>query len=78
MYLEEAQTAALDDVAYEQGISRAELVRRLVDRGIENTPVDREADLAAIADSFGVLAADDIPVRAPDQREDHLARVRCS
>lgn len=75
MHLDEAQTVALDEVANGQGISRAELVRRLVDRGIGNTPVDQEADLAAIVDSFGAMAYD-VPHRGPDERAAHLARLR--
>lgn len=78
MYLDEAQTAVLDEVAHEQGISRAELVRRLLHRGIENTPVDQAADLAAIEDSFGVLADASFSGRGPDQREAHLDRLRRS
>ena len=78
MYLDEAQTAVLDEVAYGQGISRAELIRRLLDRGIATTPVDQEADLGAIAESFGVLAAEDFSGRGPDQREAHLDRLRHS
>ena len=78
VYLDEAQTAVLDEVAHEQGISRAELVRRLLDRGIANTPVDREVDLAAIEESFGVLADEYFSGRGPDQREAHLDRLRHS
>lgn len=75
MYLDEAQTVALDEVANGQGISRAELVRRLVDRGIGKTPVDQAADLAAIEESFGVMS-DDVPDRGPDERAAHLDRLR--
>lgn len=78
VYLDEAQTAVLDEIAHEQGISRAELVRRLLHRGIANTPVDQEADLAAIEDSFGVLADESHAGRGPDQREAHLDRMRHS
>ncbi len=78
VYLDEAQTAVLDEVAHGQGISRAELVRRLLDRGIRNTPVDQEADLAAIEESFGVLADEYYSGRGPDQREAHLDRLRHS
>ncbi|TFV54442.1 CopG family transcriptional regulator [Geodermatophilus sp. DF01-2] len=76
IYLDDAQTAALDEIARAQGLSRAELVRRLVDRGISATPADLESDLAAIRASFGVCADDDVPPRGPDQRAAHLARVR--
>lgn len=78
MYLDEAQTAVLDEVAHAQGISRAELVRRLLHRGIASTPVDEAADLAAIEDSFGMLADASFSGRGPDQREAHLDRMRSS
>lgn len=78
VYLAEAQTAVLDEIAQGQGISRAELVRRLLDRGIANARVDQEADLAAIAESFGVLADESFPGRGGDQRAEHLDRLRHS
>lgn len=76
LYLDEAQSAAIDEVARAEGISRAELVRRLIDRGIGAAPTDLEADLAAIEESFGVLAGDDFAARGPDARAAHLDRVR--
>ncbi len=75
IYLDEEQTVVLDAVARAQGISRAELVRRLVDRGVSATPVDLQADLAAIGDSFGVLADDEPGERGPDARAAHLERI---
>ena len=77
IYLAEAQSAALDQVAHAQGISRAELIRRLVDRGVAGSDADDlEADLSAIRDSFGVLRDEDVPlVRGPDERARHLERV---
>jgi hypothetical protein len=79
IYLEEAQAAALDQAARSQGISRAELVRHLIDRGIrDSAPTDLEADLAAIETSFGVLTGDDglrDVARGPDDRSRHLDQV---
>jgi hypothetical protein len=78
IYLEEAQAAALDQAARAQGISRAELVRQLLDRGIGNSASsDLEADLAAIDASFGTLLGDAVKViaRGPDDRSRHLRRV---
>jgi|GEM_PF-910092 len=91
IYLEEAQSRALDDVARSQGISRAELVRRLVDQGLDEAGHrDLEADLAAIEEAFGVLVGapagetspagrlpDDRPPAGwgPDDRSRHLDRV---
>jgi hypothetical protein len=77
IYLGEAQSAALDQVAHAQGISRAELIRQLIDTGI-GTPggADLDADLAAIRESFGVLRDEDAAlVRGPDERARHLDRV---
>jgi hypothetical protein len=79
IYLEEAQAAALDQAARSQGISRAELVRHLIDRGIrDTTPSDLESDLAAIDASFGTLSGHDgltVNSRGPDDRSRHLERV---
>lgn len=76
LYLDDAQTVALDENARSQGISRAELVRRLLDRGIATTAVDLEADLAAIEESFGVLESDLPTGREPDRRDAHLDRLQ--
>lgn len=78
IYLESRQAHALDEAAKAQGISRAELVRQLIDRGIGGPPRDLEADLAAIEASFGALRdVDDVfaPVRSPDDRARHLHRI---
>lgn len=77
IYLAEAQSAALDQVAHAQGISRAELIRQLIDTGISAAgAADLDADLAAIRESFGVLGDEDIPLgRGPDERARHLDRV---
>lgn len=76
IYLEAKQSAALDDAARARGISRAELVRQLIDRGIgAGAAVDLEADLAAIDASFGVLSDVDAHQdvrRGPDARSRHL------
>lgn len=76
LYLDEAQTVALDEMARGQGISRAELVRRLLDRSLAAAPVDPETDLAAITDSFGALADEELQQRRPGEREAHLDRIR--
>ncbi|MGI8613254.1 MAG: CopG family transcriptional regulator [Nocardioidaceae bacterium] len=76
LYLDEHQTAALDEVARAAGISRAELVRRLVDQGMAGGPADLEADLDAIEASFGALDDAPQPARGTDARAAHLSRVR--
>lgn len=82
IYLEARQTAALDEAAQARGISRAELVRQLVDDGIGGSAsTDVEVDLAAIDASFGVLSdAKTFPPakRGPDDRSRHLQRLASS
>ena len=78
IYLREGQSAAVEEAARVHGISRAELVRQLVDRGIsgaEGSSLD--ADLAAIEQSFGVLGSEEgISERTVDDRTRHLDRMR--
>ena len=71
IYLDEAQTAALDELAADEGISRAEIIRRLLAEGLAGRARDLTVDLAWIEASFGVadVAA---PDRSPGRREQHL------
>jgi metal-responsive CopG/Arc/MetJ family transcriptional regulator len=75
IYLEDDQTAKLDRMAADEGISRAELIRRFLDRALSGRSDDLEADLAAIEDSFGVLEDVEPTVRDAGDREEHLARM---
>jgi hypothetical protein len=75
IYLDEEQTVALDRLAAQQGVSRAELIRQLLDRVLTNADESLASDLQAIDDSFGALRDIDVPVRGRGSREDHLARV---
>lgn len=72
IYLEDAQTEALDRLANDEGISRAEVIRRMLDRALAGRDNDLAGDLAAIEESFGVLADLDAPTRGPDTRAAHL------
>jgi len=57
-------------------VSRAELIRTLIDRAIGGQPgVDLAADLAAIEGSFGVLADREAFSRGRDERADYLDRL---
>lgn len=77
IYLDEEQARALDEAARARGVSRAALIRRLIDRGLDQGDRDVESDLAAIEVSFGVLSGDEVaPPRAMDERSRHLDRVR--
>jgi hypothetical protein len=60
IYLTHGHAEALDRTAEAWGISRSESIRRLVDRATGGQRgTDLAADLAAIENSFGVLASDD-------------------
>jgi hypothetical protein len=77
IYLEEEQARSLDEVARSQGISRAALIRQLINRGLDQRDGDLESDLAAIVASFNVLAGDeDFLERGADERSTHLEKVR--
>jgi hypothetical protein len=78
IYLDDAQRELLDRLAREEGTSRAEVIRRLLNRSLGGDDRDLAADLAAIDDSFGVLAdVGDLELeRGPDDRAAHLERVR--
>jgi hypothetical protein len=60
-----------------QGISRAELIRQLIDRSIgASAAADLEGDLAAIRDSFGTALSEDVAFgRGSDERAQHLDRM---
>ena len=76
IYLAEGQAAALDLAAEAEGVSRPELIRELIDRAIGGHPgADLAADLAAINNSFGILAGQEEFSRARDKRMDYLDRL---
>jgi Ribbon-helix-helix protein, copG family len=76
LYLAEGQAAALDKAAEAEGVSRAELIRQLIDRALGGHPgADLVADLAAINTSFGVLSEQEAFSRGRDQRTDYLDRL---
>lgn len=75
IYLEERQTEALDQIASQEGVSRAEVIRRLLDKALGGYDDDLERDLAAIDASFGVLEQFEAPRRDPGGREEHLTRT---
>lgn len=75
IYLDEDQTASLDKLAGQQGVSRAELIRQILGRALSNADDNVETDLKAIDDSFGVLGDVESPDRRPGSREEHLDRV---
>jgi hypothetical protein len=77
IYLGESQATALEQLSQLKGVSRAELVRRLIDRGLGVQTADLESDLRAISESFAVLAGEAEHVRrGRDGRQRHLEAVR--
>jgi len=78
IYLSDEQRAALAARAAAEGISAAELVRRLIDQALFGANEDLADDLAAIDASFGTLRDDEIEVdldRADGERGVHLSRI---
>ncbi|SEH77049.1 Ribbon-helix-helix protein, copG family [Mycolicibacterium rutilum] len=75
IYLDEEQTASLDKLAAQQGVSRAELIRQLLDKALNNADDSLEGDLTAIYRSFGALRDVESPDRRPGSREEHLDQM---
>ena len=79
IYLDESQTHTLDELARLQKISRAELIRRIIEKELDGERLAGLADtLQAIDESFGALAQEIDSLnrgRADDDRARHLQRM---
>jgi len=76
IYLDEEQAALLDQRAAQEGLSRAELIRRMLDKALTGGGDSTlEADVAVLNDSFGVACDVAWPVRETGDREEHLQQV---
>ena len=75
IYLDDRQLEQLDRLAAGEGVSRAEVIRRVIDRALAAGDDDMSADLAAIDASFGAAPALEVPVRGSGDREERLARL---
>lgn len=76
IYLTDEQREQLDARARAEGMSRAELIRGMLDRTLQGESDRLTADLAAITDSFGVLGGEEIVVdRSDGARGAHLERI---
>jgi hypothetical protein len=76
IYPAEGQAVALDRVAQAAGVSRAELIRELIDRALGGHPgADLVADVAAIDGPFGILDEADTFARVRDERISYLKRL---
>ena len=77
IYLAERQTEELDSLARSRGLSRAELVRQIIDQALDGDGNAGAADVHGIDRSFGALrgAEVDLPDRGAGAREAHLASM---
>jgi metal-responsive CopG/Arc/MetJ family transcriptional regulator len=75
IYLDDEQRRALDRRAAEEGVSRAEVIRRMIDRSLAGHDHDVESDVEAIENSFGVLEGMEGQDRGDDARARHLDRL---
>ncbi|MGC3994524.1 MAG: CopG family transcriptional regulator [Propionicimonas sp.] len=73
IYLAAQQTEALDRLATGRGVSRAEVIRQLLDRGLAGIDDDPASDLAAIDGSFGSAPDLETPDRSAGARERWLS-----
>lgn len=76
IYLTDEQVARLDRRARAEGVSRAEIIRQLLDRLLHSDSDRLGADLAAIDMSFGLLTDVEIELdRTDGARGAHLERI---
>jgi hypothetical protein len=75
IYLEERQIIELDRRARAQGVSRADLVRTIIDRALNDHDSTLEADLAAIAQAFGSVPDFPFPPRDSGTRQADLDSI---
>ncbi len=75
IYLDDRQLTRLDRLAAGEGVSRAEVIRRIVDRALADADDDLAADLAAIDASFGVAPGLAAPALGTGERDGRLARL---
>lgn len=69
IYLEDRQTAMLDRLANDEGISRAELIRRILDRALQEGGDDVRTDLARLDLAFSAPVEIELPSRSAGARE---------
>ena len=75
IYLADRQTEVLDRLAAQEGIARAELIRRLLDQALNVTDNSLAADLIAIRESAGCMPDIEDPIRTPGDREAWLEQM---
>ncbi len=75
IYLDDAQCQELDELAHDEGTSRAAVIRRLIDEGLLKREPSEERDIAALEASFGGAPELHIIERGDDARARHLRRI---
>ncbi|MCL2468009.1 MAG: ribbon-helix-helix domain-containing protein [Micrococcales bacterium] len=75
IYLDDRQVQLLDQLACQEKVSRAEVVRRLLDRGLAGMDSSLDADLDAIDLSYGSLVDVEYSPRGDDDRQAHLDQM---
>jgi len=75
IYLDEHQIQMLDQAASLEGVARAEVIRRLVDRGLQVSDSGLESGLEAIISSFGALSGATSFSRQSDGRQAYLDKM---
>ena len=75
IYLEDAQVALLDRQARSVGLSRSQLIRNLIDTGLDNSGAKREQALDILDQTFGMAPDIQPPFRGSDRRQDHLDQM---
>lgn len=76
IYLTPELRDALDARARAEGVSRAEVIRRLLDQALRDEIDDLQSDLAAIDAAFGALRDEDVDLdRTDGARAAHLERI---
>lgn len=79
IYLDARLRAELDARAVAEGVSRAELIRRLLTSALTDGVDDLQSDLAAITESFGALRDEPFEIdRSAGARGAHLDRIAAS
>jgi predicted DNA-binding protein len=75
IYLDADQARALDRLAKDEGRTRSDLIRELIDRALAGTDDDLASDLAAIEGAFGATQDLEVASRGTDERSAHLDRM---
>jgi predicted transcriptional regulator len=76
IYLDRRLTGILDELADERGVSRAALIRSVLEDAVTATPDKLGDDLAAIEASSGLAPRMAMPDRGETERDRYLEELR--